>query len=64
VDEQRIVITSGQLSDAELAAVVVALELHREAADTAPPPPSRWARAARLENRGHPPIDQPTRLSW
>jgi len=63
MDGQRMVILSGgELSDAELAAITVALELHGTATDASQQPMSRWARAARLEACGHPPIDQPTRF--
>jgi hypothetical protein len=63
VDEQRIVMVSGgDLSDAELAAITIALQRHRGTRDTVRPRPSRWARAARLEAGGHPPIDRPTHV--
>ena len=56
-------VTAGNPTDAELAAVAVALVRHHEA-EPAPAPavPSRWARAARLESCGHPPIDSPDRF--
>jgi hypothetical protein len=59
---QRIVIVSGRPTDAEIAAITVALERHLAATTAQRPPASRWIRAARLEGCGHPPIDQPSQL--
>jgi hypothetical protein len=63
----RIVILDGDPTEAEITAVVVALDARRSAgADSrqpSPPRPSRWVRAARLEARGHPPIEGPSGFS-
>lgn len=59
----RIVVTGGQPTDRELAAVIAALAAEREHATVgADPEPSAWIRAARLEGCGHQPIDDPIRL--
>jgi hypothetical protein len=60
---KRIVIVSGHPTDAEIAAITVALERHLAVTAPARPPTSRWIRAARLESSGHPPIDQPSRFT-
>jgi hypothetical protein len=73
--EQRIVIVSGHPTDIEVAAITAALERHRSTAQgdqTVIQPRwmpatghrvSRWARAARLEGCGHPPIDSPAGIT-
>jgi len=60
---ERIVVTGGHPTDAELAAVTSALARHRQAMATSPAPRSRWIHAARLEACGHPPIDSPMGLT-
>lgn len=59
----RIVVTGGHPTAAELAAVTAALAQHRQAAAAPSEPRSRWIRATRLEACGHPPIDSPMRLT-
>ncbi|HEX6254763.1 MAG TPA: acyl-CoA carboxylase epsilon subunit [Euzebyales bacterium] len=63
----RIVILDGDATDLEIAAVTAALDARRRdsVATKQPSPrrPSRWVRAARLESRGHPPIESPSELS-
>jgi hypothetical protein len=73
--EQRIVIVSGHPTDIEVAAITAALERHRSRTrgDQMVIHPrrisatghrmTRWARAARLEGCGHPPIDSPTGIT-
>lgn len=59
----RIAVSGGQPTDRELAAVVAALAAeHERTAVSADPEPSAWIRAARLEGRGHQPIDDRIRL--
>ena len=60
---ERIVVTGGHPTDAELAAVTAALARHRQPGTASPAPGSRWIHAARLEASGHPPIDSPMRLT-
>jgi hypothetical protein len=62
MDAQRIVVLSGHLSETELAAVTAALEQHTSGRRELQGPASRWARAARLEASGHPPIEDPAGL--
>lgn len=63
----RIVILDGDPTELEIAAVAAALDARsRDAVATEQPSPrrpSRWVRAARLEARGHPPIESPTGFS-
>lgn len=59
----RIQVTAGHPTDRELAAIVTVLTSHSTSTVSAiGPGPSAWIRAARLEGRGHPPIDDPARL--
>jgi hypothetical protein len=73
MEPQRIVIVSGHPTDLEVAAIAAALQRHRSTTTAAghrkainlpvPARVSRWALAARLEGRGHPPIDSPTSVT-
>jgi hypothetical protein len=74
MEPQRIVILSGHPTDLEVAAITTALQRHRstgerQAVSHARRPSatmgrtSRWARAARLEGCGHPPINSPTGIT-
>lgn len=69
----RLVVVAGHPTDVEVAAVAAALERHLAQSAAGDPPSdsraappvtaSRWLRAARLEGRGHAPIDDPTRFT-
>lgn len=60
MEPERIVVTGGHPTEAELTAVTAALAQHRQARSGAAARRSRWIDAARLEGCGHPPIDSPT----
>jgi hypothetical protein len=60
-------VSAGNPTGDELAALTAVLHRHREQQRQADDgrestPTSRWIRAARLEGRGHPPIDAPDRM--
>jgi len=64
MESERLVVTSGHPTDAELAAVTTALAQHRRTARSeATTQRPRWIHAARLESCGHPPIDSPMSLT-
>jgi hypothetical protein len=64
MESERIVVTGGHPTDAELTAVTLALAQHRRPERSrAATRRSRWIHAARLESCGHPPIDSPMALN-
>lgn len=66
MESGRMVVVRGHPTAEELAAVTTAVLRHRRARgdrQRRATPTSRWARAARLESRGHPPIDSPATLT-